>query len=467
MTNLITKGEREVSQDDVPLLCSTQDCGQSAFKFCTGGCQLICQQCYTDHQSIAITKYHHLITVTEGEALVKSMNPPYPRCGRHNYQFMDMYCRTCNKPVCSTCSQAFHREHDCLDIEEEAQTCKTNLQQIYENTEGLIHHVKQAIDKTKYELQEAETDINNMSENVKSTFKIIHEYFDKEEQKLMADLQEARKQVNKITNIIVDSQLKTLTSLENLKCRQINLLERNRVYDFATLTDSIQRDTENQHSKPLPRLLWSSNVVKKKEYATSSISGRVDVIQSEERNTNKQVHLQEVNRIRLKNQMLCVVGIAVYKQHIYTVHHKGFVVYCYTQDGELHSTYKHECKAKTAVQGMCIIKYRNTAMLVVSDWTDNAVVWISISDDATMEHFYTQQLYFKPRGICSDKDVVMICDYNHRIHLYMCGDNQSSSVIELPDQVTPWCIAHYGESGKYLVTDRRNKQVLIIDRGDM
>ena len=87
-------------------VCSTESCTTSAVKYSTQGCQLMCQQCYNDHQSIGITKTHKVIPSSEATAFTMSTKPPYPPCKRHNHQLMDLYCRTCHLPVCNTCSNS-------------------------------------------------------------------------------------------------------------------------------------------------------------------------------------------------------------------------------------------------------------------------------------------------------------------------------------------------------------------------
>ena len=209
-------------------VCSTEYCGQPAIKYCKYGCQFICQQCYDEHQSMKITRKHQVITASEGESFTKSKVPPYPPCHRHKHYIMDLYCRTCNMPVCVTCSQADHRGHDCCDLGKHADVCKTKLEQIRKETDELIDVVKQAMDKTKSEVCEAQTDINNVCDNVKSTFKTMHEKLDEEEERMLSDLKEARRRMRKTTDVITDSQMMTLGNLESLKSFQVKLTDKDR-----------------------------------------------------------------------------------------------------------------------------------------------------------------------------------------------------------------------------------------------
>ena len=140
--------DRGSEQKHGRVVCSTEDCGQPRLKYCKQ-CQYLCKQCYDEHSKFRVTKSHIVIRASEGDAFPKSKVPPYPPCHRHKNEAVDLYCRTCNMPVCVTCSQSDHQGHDCCDLDKQAEVCKTKLEQICEDTDGLIDVVKKAIDKTK------------------------------------------------------------------------------------------------------------------------------------------------------------------------------------------------------------------------------------------------------------------------------------------------------------------------------
>ena len=118
--------------------------------------------------------------------------------------------------------------------------------------------------------------------------------------------------------------------------------------------------------------------------------------------SDKQVEVTEVSRICLHAQDEAVCGIVVYHQHVYVVHLNGLIVYCYTLDGSLSHTYEHKSGENVIVSGMCLMMDGDTAQLIVSDTTNNALVWIAI-DDITMTHHRTQQVGYRPRGSYCDE----------------------------------------------------------------
>ena len=123
------------------VVCSTESCGQPGVKYCTQGCQFMCQRCYDDHQSIRVTKSHKVIPASDGESLMSPKSPPYPPCHRHSHQVVDLYCLKCQQPMCNTCSNSIHDGHRRCELDQQAEVCKIRLKQISDNTDILIDQV--------------------------------------------------------------------------------------------------------------------------------------------------------------------------------------------------------------------------------------------------------------------------------------------------------------------------------------
>ena len=173
---------------------------------------------------------------------------------------------------------------------------------------------------------------------------------------------------------------------------------------------------------------------------------------SQQSNETDIKQVKEVRRIRQHDQTHNVTGIVVYGDRVYTVHYKGLTVYCYSHDHELSCKYEHSGGENTIVQGMCLMMDGHTPMLVIGDFINQAVVWIKIKDDFTMDHLHTQQLGYGPRGLYNDRGQLMISDSgHHKIHRYM-RDGHLLGVITLPDDIIPCNITGHGDGDQYVIT---------------
>ena len=176
----------------------------------------------------------------------------------------------------------------------------------------------------------------------------------------------------------------------------------------------------------------------------------------------KMEEVEEVGRIHLQSQTYAVSGMVVYNNCVYTAQIKGEMVYCYSNNGEFRCKYEH--KGGDDFEGMCLMLDGDTAMLVISDFTNKALIWIVIRDDVTMEHHHTQQLDYHPNGSYNDTGDLMVCDAdNHKIHRYR-RDGHPLGVMTLPDDVHPCYVTRRGDSDQYVISDPWCDQVIIVDK---
>ena len=444
------------------VICSTEDCDQPGLKYCKQ-CEFLCQQCYDDHSKSRVTKSHQVIAASE--AFTKSKVPPYPPCDRHT-QLMDLYSLKCNQPMCSTCSNSIHDGHKRCGLDQQAEVHKTKLEQICEDTDGLLHVVKQVMATTTNQLKQAEEDIDDACKNVKSTFKIMHDKLHKEENKMLSDLQDVRQYVKKTGDITVDSQLTTVANLESLKSGQVKLKDKDSPYDYVTVTNAIEADVENNFNKELPSIMWISRILR----GNTSGKHRVDfekqvmtkvVKVTDSVASDKQV--MEVGRITIHDKK-SVQGMVVYHERVYVVDCQDIIVYCYAPDGSLSHKYEHDGEGLFAVQGMCLVMVGDAAMLVIGEYCRQALIWIKICDNDSMEHHRTQKLGFHPRGAYSDiRGGLMVYDTTGSIHCYR-NKGSKLTVIKLPDNVVVSGVTYRGDVDQYVVSDWSNRQVVIMTK---
>ena len=210
--------------------------------------------------------------------------------------------------------------------------------------------------------------------------------------------------------------------------------------------------------------MWSSDFSKEFKTELFNDLGKVVYTQTDEEHLSSvKGELKEVGRIRLHNHQKLVMGLVVYKEYVYVVHISNLIIYCFTLNGTLHSKYKHAAQRKIPAGGMCLMINGDKAMLVVSDLNNDALVWIKINEDFTMDHHQTQQVQYAPCGSYNNKGSLMVRDpENHKIHRYT-GEGQPLSVITLDDDVKPHWVTRHRDSELFPATDWDNRQVVIID----
>ena len=318
-------------------------------------------------------------------------------------------------------------------------------------------------------------DIDEACENMKSTFKLMHDKLDEEEKDMCSKLQEARTRVKQTGDLTTDDQVMSLASLESVKSCQVKLAARGDDYDYVTATDSLQRDVDIHYSRELPGFVCTTKIAINDQIGEFGYSGNVKIKQSERTEVSqvkvktvedeviKEMGTDEVHEVCLiaqQKQNTSVIGMVIYKQSVYTVQQTGLSVYCYTQNGVFRSKYEDGKKVDIKIGGMCLIMRGNKAKLVISDSSNYALVWISILDDSTMKYHKTQRLEYQPYGSYNDLGELMVCD-RRMIHRYSC-DDQSLDVLNLPGDVWPWGVAPHDD--QYVISDFWNRQIILINK---
>ncbi|KAK1157957.1 protein PML-like [Acipenser oxyrinchus oxyrinchus] len=115
------------------LSCSC--CNASARSMCFECEKFLCQKCFEAHQ-VFIAKDSHSVESLESlkvmsfqEFLATAWKKRQPYCPDHDKQTISIFCRTCSKSICTTCTVLMHKppEHEYRDIKQEAQEQKDNL----------------------------------------------------------------------------------------------------------------------------------------------------------------------------------------------------------------------------------------------------------------------------------------------------------------------------------------------------
>ena len=160
----------EKKNEKVP--CSSVNCHQAATAFCKT-CQYICSECESDHKKVRSIMSHVIITLEEASNLKKIALPP---CSKHPARLLELYCETCEIPICLMCYPLNHASHHCVDIIEKGAEAKKQL-------EDMLGEITMYIRKTDEMTESIENHyitLNNSSDEmklecVKKTYRVQQE----------------------------------------------------------------------------------------------------------------------------------------------------------------------------------------------------------------------------------------------------------------------------------------------------
>ncbi|XP_006819011.1 uncharacterized protein LOC102805657 [Saccoglossus kowalevskii] len=83
----------------------------SAESYCTVCDQLQCSDCSEKHQNITVTKHHKMLSIDEFRSTPSNLLQPR-NCSLHEGHQVELFCQSCDVPVCLQCIRTFHQGDD-------------------------------------------------------------------------------------------------------------------------------------------------------------------------------------------------------------------------------------------------------------------------------------------------------------------------------------------------------------------
>ncbi|XP_033627355.1 LOW QUALITY PROTEIN: E3 ubiquitin-protein ligase Midline-1-like [Asterias rubens] len=138
----------------------------------------ICHECQQAHQHMAILESHKIYSLAQlqsGVVTYRSKIREYiPKCGKHSDQTLNIYCNTCQKLECTTCTILDHanQTHDPIGIPEALDKCKQEVAELVAKAEKCKADIQTAMEqasesrKKRAKITEEEKQLKQEAESV-------------------------------------------------------------------------------------------------------------------------------------------------------------------------------------------------------------------------------------------------------------------------------------------------------------
>ena len=198
-TNKISAREddKPKSTDNNEPICSNPDCKTKAAVRLCRSCSYICVDCEGLHKSVAFLRNHRLISLSEAtQTRCHALLP----CLQHEDQFLQLFCETCNIPICSICYPLYHSHHTCEELKAKAEKTKSQLIGMMEQAKKNIKKADDEAEKITKQSSKIEEDVSGVKLLVSAAFVKIQEELKHQEGKIFLEIdtasQEARKELD-------------------------------------------------------------------------------------------------------------------------------------------------------------------------------------------------------------------------------------------------------------------------------
>ncbi|XP_038059759.1 E3 ubiquitin-protein ligase TRIM71-like [Patiria miniata] len=276
--------------------CQSCDEQKHASSFCVECCHFLCQDCYRAHERLAITKSHKTYTMAQlqsGEVAYKSKLRKEPKCDKHVDQNLNVYCKTCETLICTTCSVLKHEKHSRTEISKTFEECKQKIAKLM--TEG--EEKKATLSNAHVCIVKSRQKLDSMFE---ATIEKISQKADKEVariRKMEQGTRETEQKLKKEAEEIYEDRVQRFETTINSNKEQIKEVEQTLDEVYKIMKEEIQTQILDLQAKLFQNL---KELIKKQ---SKTVPEKLHFIDFQERDEKTLGRLFLKDEWRLEKQM--------------------------------------------------------------------------------------------------------------------------------------------------------------------
>ncbi|XP_071790945.1 E3 ubiquitin-protein ligase TRIM71-like [Asterias amurensis] len=200
--------------------CQACERDHTAVSRCIDCEHFVCQDCQQSHQNMAILKSHQIYSLAQlqsGVVTYRSKIREYiPKCGKHSDQTLSIYCNTCQKLECTTCTILGHanQRHDFTGVPEALDKCKNEIAELVAKAE-----------KCKADIQTAIEQASESRKKLESSYAETNLKISQKAAKERARITEEEKQLKQEAESVYKDRVQTFETAEATNTKQVTQVE--------------------------------------------------------------------------------------------------------------------------------------------------------------------------------------------------------------------------------------------------
>jgi len=210
--------------------CSNCGEGSMVTARCIDCRELLCDSCVRAHQRVRLTKEHRIVTFIEEAAMLrkttiatsttasspttsissvsttsdKSSSEDLIRCGKHEFQFLSLYCETCFTPVCKECTFSDHRGHSFQYLREAVQSTQAIVGKLIGDAKTEISKIEEAVNNSQAIAEQVEYRAQTVSNEIRQTVRRHMAALEERERELLRRVEKVRQIKGKSLHLQID-----------------------------------------------------------------------------------------------------------------------------------------------------------------------------------------------------------------------------------------------------------------------
>ena len=471
--------------------CSTDDCVQPSVQYCTEGCGPLCNDCFRHHARSKGSKKHHVVPVDDAPDMdpikVSELAPLY--CKIHPRNIVDQFCIDCGLAACDLCLIRNHRQHKLVDLTEQAETKRKQLENIVKETDVIIKLIDEQIADSEKHTKQSSDDIHNTKQQINKMIDGMINKLNKQRKQLFTSLDQIENEKEKVVMSVRDGLDFNKAAVTSLRAYTDNVLRHGRDFDRVQQVGDIQSRLVSVSTARTPSFVWvhhdNQGTPSRGDMTVASVSMKTDVTESEAVTGSVRGAVAEAGavseRIVTKIPMVelgKVKGLVVMDQTLWTVHSMKSSLHAFpvTSPHQPQSSSRQGQPQTLSIQGLSrpidMVRFPpGHSQCVISDldFGKQQLLFIKLEEGRGAWRVTSQRavkVNYRQCGLGVRDNQLLVCDDNV-IHVLSTSGKETHRV-NMPQGVEPWKAVAQLTSPGFVVMDCNNKQVVLVtEKGEL
>ena len=403
-------------------------------------------------------------------------------CSKHPKHVCHMYCRDCELAACSKCLSMKHKRHHLVDLTEEIQHRKGQLQNILLQAESLVDVIEEKIEESKTHSENALTDIEHMKQQInvvidgmikklnekKHTFFIELDNVQRDKLKLVKGVSRDQEDFRDGASILISDINKQLFEMDFLSSNTHELLY---TADRHRGLHTFQSRLSSFHNIKIPEFVWKCE--ERKSFTLSDSLTLPDLFSSVETldaetvgglyKTYINIGIGTISSIPIPEPDLGLAAMVIMDSTLLFLHAGVPCLYTYSV-GSLAMEQQLTVNGLTSVADM--VRFPpGESQLVISDWKAKQLHWVELSQDNgrwCVESQRSTDVKYTPKGLGVDGYELLVSD-GRNVHLHSVWQRETGK-LKLPKSIRATKAVALTTGPGYVIQDRENSQVVIVTK---
>ncbi|XP_072028028.1 uncharacterized protein [Amphiura filiformis] len=250
---ITTLKDRRSLQEKLIPCTSCNDSTLIAVARCLECKDFLCEKCYDAHKTVRVLKSHRVCTLKELKSGTVDFNskPKEQFCEVHKGETLQLFCYTCNIPICKVCSEETHPSgsHTYVDLPGSDTNQQERIKELAEQCQQMTKEIGDAIDEAKKTKDEFKDSVQKAFDGIDESSQVARAQMlvtlDKRKQDLDKSLKRHEMEQSTAMNKHLEDLLFHQARLKNALDMVSQATSSSSFYAtaelYATLTDTLQQ----------------------------------------------------------------------------------------------------------------------------------------------------------------------------------------------------------------------------------